>query len=597
MNLLQQAMGIGAASEPSQTNGFIPSKYQASIFEWAQQGTGNALVEAVAGSGKSTTLEQLTKRLNGSILFCAFNKHIAEPMQKKLKNANVSTINSIGHRTVARHLGRVSLDDRKYRTIARELAAPLANDYDERRKLSGALYDLCRFVRITLANPEDQTTLERLIRHYGIEDTTTELLLLVKVAIERGNDLAAEQKIIDFADQLYLPYRWALVPDQYDWVLIDEAQDLNAAQLDLVLKCVNQTGRIVAVGDGRQAIYGFAGADAASFQKIASATNATRLPLSICYRCPSGHLDLAREIVPEIEACDNAPDGIIEHINEQDLHKHLQPNDLVLCRLTAPLIDACLELIARGTPATVRGRDIGKQLTKIVDQATDNGDKSWDRFIWHLDAYRTEQAAKLGDDDEKLQSLEDRVNAVRRCYQEWQSASADAFKVRLEGLFNDKDSIITLSTIHRAKGLEAERVFILRPDKLPLQLRNPQQWQTEQEWNLRYVALTRSKHYLCFAHQETPPEAPQEPEQEQQVSDTTKPDGHTPPCHSGTPQSLYEQVNELDYEYSRIKVDRKLKRRELAQIVIDAGGELEVEGALLRAYAKGDELVLQIRTR
>jgi ATP-dependent exoDNAse (exonuclease V) beta subunit len=186
---------------------------------------------------------------------------------------------------------------------------------------------------------------------------------------------------------------------------------------------------------------------------------------------------------------------------------------------------------------------------------------------------------------------------VRRCYQEWQSTSADTFKARLESLFNDKNSIITLSTIHRAKGLEAERVFILRPDKLPLQLRNPQQWQTEQEWNLRYVALTRSKHYLCFVHQEKPPEATQEPVQEQQVSCTTEPDGDTPPCHSDTPQSLYEQVNDLDCEYSRIKVDRKLKRRELAQIVIDAGGELEVEGALLRAYAKGDELVLQIRTR
>lgn len=597
MNLLQQAMGMGTTPQSSQTNGFVPSKYQASIFEWAQQGTGNALVEAVAGSGKSTTLEQLTRRLNGSILFCAFNKHIAEPMQKKLQNANVSTINSIGHRTVGRHLGRVSLDDRKYRAIAKDLTAPLANDYDERHKLAGALYDLCRFVRITLADPGDQAALGRLIRHYGIEDITTELLLLVKVAVERGNNLAAEQKVLDFADQLYLPHRWTLTPDQYDWVLIDEAQDLNAAQLDLVLKCVNQTGRIVAVGDGRQAIYGFAGADAASFQKIATATDATRLPLSICYRCPSGHLDLAREIVPEIEARDNAPDGIIEHISEQDLHRHLQPNDLVLCRLTAPLIDACLELIARGTPATVRGRDIGKQLTKIVDQATDNGDKSWEHFIWHLDAYHAEQAAKSSDDDEKLQSLEDRVNAVRRCYQEWQSTSAETFKSRLEGLFNDKNSIITLSTIHRAKGLEAERVFVLRPDKLPLQLRNPQQWQTEQEWNLRYVALTRSKHYLCFVHQEAPPEAPQEPVQEQGMSDTAEPDNDTPLCQSGTLQSLYEQVNELDYEYSRVKVDRKLKRRKLAQLVIDAGGEMEVEGALLRAYPKGDELVLQIRMR
>jgi hypothetical protein len=102
---------------------------------------------------------------------------------------------------------------------------------------------------------------------------------------------------------------------------------------------------------------------------------------------------------------------------------------------------------------------------------------------------------------------------------------------------------------------------------------------------------------LCFVHQEKPPEAPQEPEQGQRVSGIAEPDSDTPIYHSGTLQLLYEQVNDLDYKYSRIKIDRKLKRRELAELVMNAGGELEVEGALLRAYAKGDELVLQIRTR
>ena len=67
----------------------------------------------------------------------------------------------------------------------------------------------------------------------------------------------------------------------------------------------------------------------------------------------------------------------------------------------------------------------------------------------------------------------------------------------LGNLYSRGKGAVTLSTVHRAKGLEAERVIILRPDLLPLAVERT--WEKVQERNVKYVALTRSKRELIFA--------------------------------------------------------------------------------------------------
>ncbi|MDY6902854.1 MAG: 3'-5' exonuclease, partial [Cyanobacteriota bacterium] len=74
--------------------------------------------------------------------------------------------------------------------------------------------------------------------------------------------------------------------------------------------------------------------------------------------------------------------------------------------------------------------------------------------------------------------------------------SIEDLKIEIDKIFSDDDAPITLSTCHRAKGLEAERIFIYHPEHMPLTWRNQQKWQLEQEENLLYVALTRSKSEL-----------------------------------------------------------------------------------------------------
>ncbi len=251
-----------------------------------------------------------------------------------------------------------------------------------------------------------------------------------------------------------------------------------------------------------QSINGFAGADSDSFHAIIRETRAQVLPLSVCYRCPTSHLARAREWRSDIEARPGAPVGTIRRLERIDYVDEAKSGDLVICRRTAPLIGLCFELIAAGTSAMVRGRaDMSKGLIKIIKRASKRVSKAeWkSEFIDGLAAQsavevekiraraRDEQAAADAED-----ALGDRFECVRIIYRSSGAASAADLVAAVERIFADKTAAVTLSTVHRAKGLEADRVVILEFDRL-MSTRATQKWQIEQEENLAYVAYTRAK--------------------------------------------------------------------------------------------------------
>ena len=73
-------------------------------------------------------------------------------------------------------------------------------------------------------------------------------------------------------------------------------------------------------------------------------------------------------------------------------------------------------------------------------------------------------------------------------------------KSYINRLFTDEkvENAVMLSTAHKSKGLEANRVLILLPNKLSLTWQNQLDWQLKQELNLKYVALTRARKELVF---------------------------------------------------------------------------------------------------
>ncbi len=84
------------------------------------------------------------------------------------------------------------------------------------------------------------------------------------------------------------------------------------------------------------------------------------------------------------------------------------------------------------------------------------------------------------------------------CFNGFKPKRVDELCKKIEELFSTTKSGVTLSTVHKAKGLENDRVFILRPDLLPLKRENQQPWEKMQELNLKYVAITRAKKALFF---------------------------------------------------------------------------------------------------
>jgi superfamily I DNA/RNA helicase len=487
---------------------FQPSKYQTAIFDFISSERGNGIVNAVAGSGKTTSLVQGARLVKSDALFVAFNKHIADELSTRLTGTRMtaSTIHSIGFRAVGQALGgrRAQVEDRKYPKLIRSwMNVSYHNGLGDYDTVADRLRTLTNLTRLTLTDPAHSAQLGAMAGHFGVDLDGWEGPI-VRQLLEQGDRLALEGAVIDFTDMVYLPHRWELRPSPVGFVAVDEAQDLNAAQQALVLKLRAPGGRMLAVGDPQQAIYGFSGADSDAFQRLAGQLDARSLPLSICYRCPSSHVELARELVPHIEARPGAPEGLVERLAHAALDRQVRAGDLILCRLTAPLIKTCLELIRGRVHARVRGRDIGAAMGRLVRAVERVHGYTWPEFPRCLAEYVDAQVAHLVARDAspaRIDALRDQQEAILVCYEAAQAQSAGELSVYIEGLFDDTKPAVTLSTVHRAKGLENDRVFILEPDKLPLRWKNQQPWEYQQELNLKYVALTRAKHALYFVEE------------------------------------------------------------------------------------------------
>lgn len=253
------------------------------------------------------------------------------------------------------------------------------------------------------------------------------------------------------------------------------------------------------VSDGlvtQNSIYRFRGADETAMDKLREALNADELPLSISYRCPTKIRDLVNQKFPEIkfEVPEWAKEGTIRNIMNYNLYKELKPDDMVLCRVNADLVTTCFALLRSGTKATIKGRDIGKGLISLINKS--HATYVNDLIDW-MSRWRDaeiQKAHRLGQES-KIQFIQDKFETLF-ALTEGTDLVSDVSQ-RCDIMFSDEKSGVVLSTIHRAKGLEAERVYILRPDLIPHPAAKSAV-DKNQERNLEYVAITRSKNELVY---------------------------------------------------------------------------------------------------
>jgi superfamily I DNA/RNA helicase len=461
---------------------FKPSIYQESIFNWIREGKGNAVVKAVAGSGKTTTLVQCSKIIDSNnCIFLAFNDHIAKELQSKFdNNVKVKTIHSIGFgacRTLAKKdkfcKKKPVLDTDKYLKYIENLFQLYFAENNiissrDRNDFLGVINNLYGLIRLNLIQSNDMASIDKLLEHHSFERKMRSSKSFRNISIssfrdtlckslpslmEKGQTLASE--IIDYHDMVWIPNYLNISLRKYDWVLVDEAQDLNAAQLQIVLNSTTPNGRIIFVGDKSQAIYGFAGADCDSIDNIIKKTNANVLPLSISYRCPKTHIALAQKIVPEIESHHDNIQGQISHPHYDNIFKTVKAGDLVICRNKKPLEELHEQLTRKSIPS------------KIVDGTSEGGNS---RILTAVNLIKPILPQKI-------------------------------FRCLMSILFSEEMQCVRLSTIHKAKGLEANSVYFIDQHLIPSRFAE-KDWEIEQESNLKYIALTRAKMNLFFC--ETP---------------------------------------------------------------------------------------------
>ena len=495
------------------------SKFQENIFA-AAMATFSFVVNAVAGSGKTTTMVEVAKRLRSnfkSVLFLAFNKSIATELASRMQGsgADCKTLHAVGYSALFKVLGRaMKVNDRKWSTYLDENLENLCSisfvtpngqeDGKAKREFISNAMKLLNLCRINLIKGGDLQGIQSLAYYHGmIESPTDEMdeFECVNEILYKCYELDNTCEV-DFTDMITLPITDKKVNTKiakYDVVIVDEAQDLSKAQQQVMLSCIKRGGKFIAVGDPRQAINGFAGSDANSFAELKELADGKELPLSCCYRCGKTIINAAQEIVQDIEAFEGASEGNIETV--YDFNK-LGTRDMILCRLSAPLVGLCLNMLASGISAKVKGTDILEGLKKMIV-------KSKAATIAELFAVFEKETEKLIKQAEKngmenpsqapsVVRYTDRVECIRIVSEG--CITIEQLVSNLNQLFADEISgnCVTLSTIHKAKGLESDNVFIILPSKLPLTFDGQKEWQYTQELNLKYVAITRAKKNLFW---------------------------------------------------------------------------------------------------
>lgn len=477
-----------------------PSKYQLAIYDAFDNTRDNINISAVAGSGKTTVLIELLKHVpsDSKALFLAFNNSIVDELRDRVEeadNVEISTIHSYGWRSIlCRYGSKVKMNPNK--AIAK--TEKVLKDYKDKisdKKKGWFFYIIPKIEDLLRCNLKEPTaeSINETAEYYDLNISELE----VEIAIKVFKEMQRDKSQFDFMDMIYQPsIDRSLRLKKFDYVFCDESQDFSLAQQEIIRLTLNRKGRLITVGDERQSIYGFAGADADSYNRLSKINGeALNLPLSVSYRCAKNIVREAQEIVPEILYSDNAIEGKVEKGSLIDL----QYGDWILCRNLKPLVQTYIWLMKNKVKSKIRGKEIGEGILSLISKT---GAKTIRGLNVLLDVEREKLIKKLKKRGVRHPSLHPKMEVLSQNvevinYLSLEVKTVDGLVRLIKNIFSDDIKGILLSTIHKAKGLENDKIFFLCPELIPSKFAT-QDWQLEQEQNLKYVAITRAKSELIY---------------------------------------------------------------------------------------------------
>jgi len=517
--------------------------FQSAIDKEEQSRIPHLIVTALAGTGKTTTAIEGIKHVKGlpvsitpseqqrdiweamalsktakSMALVAFSRSIADELKKRMPpGCEAMTLHSMGYKSVMRAFGRLEVSKWVILDILSGILGVDARDLRQNEvTMVQATEELVGHCKKNLVDGTNVEDLDRLCAHYQIDlnSSRDQVFELVPKVLQ---ECRTPKGRITFDDMIWLPVIHKLPLYRYDFLIVDEAQDLNRSQQAMAKMAGN---RLMLIGDENQAIFGFAGADCDSLPRMQRELGETErgcqtLPLTVTRRSGKAIVTEAQAIVPIFEAHESNHNGLIRSARYQkrknalipeddqkdnDYSKEVRDGDFILCRVNAPLVSQCFRFLKDGRRANIQGRDIGTGLVSTIKKmkASNITELSGKLSDW----YETECAKenkKRNPNEIRLIGLQDRYDCLNAFVEGMETVQAVIN--RIESVFTDDNTIIgiRLSSIHKAKGLEAKRVYLLQPEgcTVPHPMAKTD-WQKKQEWNLKYVAITRAIEELVY---------------------------------------------------------------------------------------------------
>ncbi|MFN2470807.1 MAG: ATP-dependent helicase [Gaiellaceae bacterium] len=342
----------------------------------------------------------------------------------------------------------------------------------------------------------------------------------------------ADSGRIDFEDLLELAVRLldeddqalATVRDRYRAFTVDEYQDVNLLQQELLDRWLGPRDELCAVGDDYQAIYGFTGASPQFLLSLPGRfPDATIVRLEENYRSTPQVLELANRLVPKLGGAEKTlratrPEGpepllrafaepvseaafVVERVGELEAEGVALEEMAVLLRTNARSADFEEAFHKAEIPfqgASLLARDAARQLLKrlrgaggpvgeiVRAVAAEQG-----LIVPPLPDGLGERELTRQNDLARLVRLAEAFDDGERGLTEWVADLQQRYGP-------DAGRGVHLLTLHRAKGLEWEAVFLPRVEEkeLPSRLaRTPDE--ISEERRLLYVGITRAKRHLA----------------------------------------------------------------------------------------------------
>jgi len=475
---------------------FTPSHLQQAIFNEIGASNRHVVIKATAGSGKTRTLEEAFKYLpkGASCVMLALNKSIATELESR--GLPGKTFHSLCYGASMSFKKCKQVDHNKKYDVIDSVCGDSAPLYGQ---FLLKLVNLGKNAGIGCLIDDTAENWISLVNHHDIELESDKADMATAIAYASKVLKASNAwRTIDFDDMMYLCVKEGLTLPKFDFVFVDESQDTNAIGRAVLRKIMHANSRLFAVGDEFQSIYGFRGADSTAMDMLIQEFDAKQLPLSISYRCSKAVVDFARSFCPTIEAAPDAIQGSVTDLGTKFNIKEFKGTDLIVCRTTRPLITLAYRMLKERMPVRILGKEIGQGLKSLIKKMNAKGiDALQDKLTaWTA---REVEKARAKRNEAKAEAIQDKSDCVLFLIDSLSenSRTIPALESVIDSLFADHASATRLSTVHKAKGLEADRVYWLNSSQCPAKWAK-QDWQIRQEINICFVAATRAKSELVL---------------------------------------------------------------------------------------------------